>query len=146
MTRIFKFLSVYALWVVELGLALWLIFITRTVYLDIFALFYKPGAWIYSRRVDVADKFILLLFGIGWLVFMIAIEYYFRTGALKDDLLKRFVKVTGPVLLAIFGIDLILFWLQGGGDWWRWLMLAVELGIGITLLVFSRAQPKPKLT
>lgn len=144
MTRIIKYLGVYFLWVVDLGLAFWLIFISRTVFLGIFALFYKAGAWAYSRRVDLADKVFLLILGLGWLIFMIVVEAYFRAGALHDDLLKRFARVTGPVLLGIFGVDLILFWLQGvgGGDWLRWFILAAELGIGIALLVSAKSQSK----
>jgi len=148
MTRIIKYLGAYALWVVDLGLAFWLIFISRTVFLGIFALFYKPGAWLYSRRVDLADKVFLLILGLGWLVFMIVVEAYFRAGALGDDLLQRFARVTGPVLLGIFGVDLILFWLQGvgGGNWLHWLILAAELGIGIALLVAARPQSKSEPT
>jgi hypothetical protein len=79
---------------------------------------------------------------------MIVAEAYFRAGALRDDLFERFARVTGPVLLGIFGVDLILFWLQGvgGGDWLRWFILAAELGIGIALLMSSRPQPKPNPT
>ena len=148
MIRIIKYLGVYVLWVVDLGLAFWLIFISRTVFLGIFALFYKEGAWVYSRRVDLADKVFLLILGLGWLVFMIVVEAHFRAGALRDDLLKRFARVTGPVLLGIFGVDLILFWLQGvgRGDWLRWFILAAELGIGIVLLVSARPQSKPDPT
>jgi hypothetical protein len=53
--------------------------------------------------------------------------------------------VTGPVLLGIFIVDLILFWLQGagGGDWLRWFILAVELGIGMALLRSARSQSQP---
>jgi hypothetical protein len=148
MTKIIKYIGAYFLWVVDLGLAFWLIFILRTVYIDIFALFNKNGAWVYSRRVDLADKFFLLILGLGWLVFMIILETYFRAGARDEDLLRRFARVTGPVLLGIFGVDLILFWLQGvgGGDWLRWLILAAELGFGIVLLISVRNQSKSETT
>lgn len=148
MTKIIKYAGAYAMWVVDLGLAFWLVFISRTVYLGIFALFYKQGAWAYSHRVDLADKVFLLILGLGWLVFMIVAEAYFRAGARQDDLLKRFARVTGPVLLSIFGADLILVWLQGvrGGDWLRWFILAAELGLGIALLGSARPQPKPNPT
>lgn len=148
MAKIIKYVSAYLMWIVDLGLTFWLIFISRTVFLGIFALFYKEGEWVYSRRVDLADKVFLLILGLGWLVFMIVAEAYFRAGALRDDLFERFARVTGPVLLGIFGVDLILFWLQGvgGGDWRRWLILAAELGIGIALLVSARPQSKPNPT
>ena len=148
MAKIIKYAGAYTLWIADLGLTFWLIFISRTVFLDIFALFYKEGAWVYSRRVDLADKVFLLILGLGWLVFMIVVEAYFRAGALGDDLLKRFARVTGPVLLCIFSVDLILFWLQGvGGDnWLRWFILATELGLGIALISSARPQPKPNPT
>jgi hypothetical protein len=148
MAKIIKYVSAYLMWIVNLGLTFWLIFISRTVFLGIFALFYKEGEWVYSRRVDLADKVFLLILGLGWLVFMIVAEAYFRAGALRDDLFERFARVTGPVLLGIFAVDLILFWLQGvgGGDWLRWFILAAELGIGIALLVSARPQSKPNLT
>jgi hypothetical protein len=144
MTRIIKYVGAYVLWLADLGLTFWLLFITRTVFLDIFALFYKDGAWVFSRRVDLVDKFFTIILGLGWLVFMIVTEGYFRAGVLRDDLLIRFARVTGPVLLAIFGVDLILFWLQGvgGGDWLRWLILAAELGLGIVLLISAGSQSK----
>ena len=145
MAKIIKYAGAYLLWIADLGLTFWLIFISRTVFLGIFALFYKPGAWAYSHRVDLADKVFFLILGLGWLVFMIIVEAYFRAGARHEDLLKRFARVTGPVLLSIFGVDLILFWLQGvgGGNWFRWFILAAELGLGIALLVSARPQSKP---
>ena len=148
MTSIIKYGSAYVMWIVDLALALWLMYISRTVFLGIFALFYKPGAWIYSRRVDVADKFFLILLGLGWLIFMIAVEAYFRAGAANDDLPRRFARVTGPVLLVIFCVDLILFWLQGVGarEWLRWFFLAAELGIGMALFMSANPRSKPKPT
>jgi len=148
MNRIIKYLGAYVLWVVDLGLVFWLIFISRTVYLGIFALFYKEGSWAYSHRVDFADKVFMLILGLGWLIFMIVVEAYFRASVLRGDLLKRFARVTGPVLLGIFGVDLILLWLQGvgEGDWLRWFILAAELGIGIALVVSARPQSKQNPT
>jgi hypothetical protein len=144
MARIINYVGAYVLWLADLGLTFWLLFITRTAFLDIFALFYKEGAWVFSRRVDLVDKFFTIFLGLGWLVFMIVTEGYFRAGILRDDLLIRFARVTGPVLLGIFGVDLILFWLQGGGggDWLRWLILAAELGLGIVLLRSAGSQSK----
>ena len=145
MTKIIKYLGAYLMWLIDLGLAFWLIFISRTAFLGIFALSYKEGQLAYAHRVDFADKVFSIVLGLGWLVFMIVVEAYFRSGASGDDLLKRFARVTGPVLLGIFGVDLILFWLQGvgGGDLLRWFILAAELGIGIALLVSARPQSKP---
>ena len=148
MNKVLKFVIAYGMWIVDLGLGLWLIFLSRTVVLDIFALFAKQGGWAYARRVDFADKAFVLILGIGWLVLMIFAESYFRNGAQEGDLLKRVAKVTGSILLAIFGVDLILFWLQGLGasNWLRWLILATEMGIGIALVLLARPQSNLKPT
>ena len=152
MATIIRYVVAYLMWIADLGLMFWLIFISRTVFLDIFALSYKGGSssyaqLVYSQHVDFADKLFSIMLGLGWLAFMIAVEAYFRAGAADDDLLVRFARVTGPVLLGIFIADLLLFWLQGvgGGDWLRWLILAAELGMGITLLKLAQPQSKPNL-
>jgi hypothetical protein len=145
MARIIKYVGAYLMWIVDLGLSFWLFLMSRTVFLGLFALSYKGGKLVYAQRVEFADKVFSLLFGLGWLVFMIIVEAYFRAGASRDDLLKRFAGVTGPVVLGIFGVDLILFWLQGvgGGGWLRQSVLAAELGIGIILLMLAKFQSKP---
>ena len=146
MTRLTKYLGAYVLWLVDLGLALWLVILARTVYLGFFALSYRPGAFIYAQRVDLADKFFVLILGVAWLIFMIITEAYFRKGVVHDDLFQRFARVTGPVLLSVFSVDLLLLWLQGGGDWRHWLILTAEVGLGIILITFARSWPKSKLT
>lgn len=148
MAIILKYIGAYCMWIADLGLTLWLIFISRTVFLGILGLFYKPGSLVYAHRVDFADKIFWLILGLAWLAFMIAAESYFRAGALSQDLLRRFARITGPVLLIIFGVDLTLFWLQGisVGGWLRWFILAAELGLGIVLYMSARPQPNPNPT
>jgi hypothetical protein len=153
MAKIIKFVGAYLMWIVDLGLTFWLGFISRNVYLIIFALSYKGGEavypkLVYTQRVDFADKMFSILLGLAWLAFMIGTEVYFRNGAMNDDLLRRFARITGPVLLGIFSVDLILFWLQGvgGSSLLRWFILAAELGIGITLLVTAKSQSKQNPT
>jgi hypothetical protein len=83
----------------------------------------------------------MLLLGLGWLTFMIVVIEYYHGGLAKGDLLKRFARVTGPVLLCTFVVDLILVWLQGIGKtgWLSWLLLATELGIGLVMLVYVKS-------
>ena len=145
MAKIIKYAGAYLMWIVALGLSFWLFLMSRTVFLGLFALSYKGGNLVYAQRVDFADKVFSILLGLGWLVFMIIVEAYFRAGASRDDLLRRFARITGPVVLGIFGVDFILYWLQGvgGGGWLRQSVLAAELGMGIILLMFARFQSKP---
>ena len=144
MTKVLKYLLAYVLWIIDLALGLWLLLISRTVFLDILALSFKESSWVYSRRVDFADKVFLLVLGLGWLIFMIIIEHSYRASALTGELPQRFAWVTGFLLLCIFVIDMLMFWVQGAGNnWLRWLILAAELGIGIALLVSVRPRSKP---
>ena len=144
MTKVLNYLLAYVLWVVDLALGLWLLLISRTVFLDILALSFKESSWVYSRRVDFADKVFLLVLGLGWLIFMIITEHYYRASALTGELPQRFAWVTGLLLLCIFVIDMLMFWVQGVGNnnWLRWLILAAELGIGIVLLGSVKPQSK----
>lgn len=146
MTRLYKYLSAYLMWLVVLGLAFWLVLVTRTTYLTIFAAFYEPGGLIYTYRVGFADKAFMLLLGLGWLIFMIVAESYFRRGIALDGLFGRFAKITGPLLLIVFSVDLLLLWLQGGGNWRRWLILAAELSFGMILIRYNLARPQLKST
>lgn len=150
MAKLIKIAGAYILWIIDLGLSFWLVVISRTVFLGLFAISYSGAQSsyakvIYAHRVDFADKMFAIVLGLGWLVFMIATEAYLRAGILRDDLFKRFARVTGPVLLAIFIVDLSLLWLQGagGGDWLRWFMLVAELGLGITLLRLAAPRSTP---
>ena len=71
---------------------------------------------------------------------MIITEEYFRAGIQKENLTKRVAQVTGPILLCIFVIDLILFGLQGlsSENWFRWPVLLTELVMGLFLVFYAR--------
>ena len=147
MSKVFKYVIAYGMWFVDLGLATWLFYISRTALLAFLALSYDQADYQYPMRADVADKIFTLLLGIGWLAFMVITEEYFRAGAHKESLMKRFARVTGSILLTIFFLDLTLFWLQGieGGDWLRWLILSAELVIGLVLVLYGKKSRKTKL-
>jgi|RhiMetdeSRZDD1v2_1073273.scaffolds.fasta_scaffold44124_3 hypothetical protein len=147
MTRVFRYLIAYVLWIVDLGLGIWLLILSRTALLGILGLRYKQGAVSYVHQVDFVDKMFVLLLGLAWLTLMIVLEQSFRKSALTEKLLQRFARVTGILLLALFVVDLILFWVQGvgSGDWRRWLLLAAELGIGIVLILSVKNRLTAKL-
>ena len=147
MNKVLKYILAYSLWIIDLGLSGWLFYISRTALIGLFAVFYQAGDFQFSKTVNLVDRVFTVILGLGWLVFSIFTEESFRTGALKKDLLRRFARFTGPLLLCIFVVDLVLFWLQGigGDDWMRWLILAVELVAGLGLFVFGRI-PSTKKT
>ena len=142
MRKAARYLIVYAMWIVNMALSMWLFYLTRTSALGILALFSGSGDFQYSKTVNLVDRILVVVLGLGWLIFSIFTEEYFRSGALKENFLKRIARITGPLLLCIFVVDLIFFWLLGvgGGDWMRWLILALELGAGLALVVFSRKE------
>jgi hypothetical protein len=146
MTKALKYSLAYVLWILDLGLGLWLLIISRNAFLDILALSSKPGNLTYAHQVDFADKMFVITLGIGWLGLMIAIEHYYRTSALTGELLQRFARVTGLLLLCVFVADLILVWVHGVGNntWLRWLILAAELGAGAALMVAVKRRVAPK--
>jgi len=146
MKKVTNNILAHGMWIVDLVLAFWLAFLSRNVLLETLAKIYQKGSWSYPRWVVVIDRVYTITVGLGWLVFMIVVEEYFRKGIQKGDLLKRFARITGSVLLAIFAVDLILVWLQGIGsnDWLRWLILAAELGIGTALQVWAKTRPVPQ--
>ena len=146
MNKVANQILAYGMWIVDMALAFWLAFLSRNVLLEILALFYQKESWSYPRWVVVIDRFYTLVIGLGWLVFMIVVEQYIMTGIKKGNLLLRIARVTGPVLLAIFVVDLVGIWLQGigSGSWLRWLILAAELTVGIGMYVYYKSTATPK--
>jgi hypothetical protein len=144
--QVFKYAVAYGMWLVDLGLSAWLVIMSRTVVHAFLALSYEQGDFRYLKRAQLVDATTIVLLGLGWLALIILSEGYFRAGALQEGLTKRFARVTGPILLCVFAVDVILFWLQGlgGHDWSRWLLLAAELMVGLVLVVYGRKRAGEK--
>ena len=140
MTKAFKYVLAYVMWFVDLGLSVWLFYLSRTTLLALLAVFNKPGDWWYAQRAILTDRVFTVISGIGLLVFFVITEEYFRTGALREGLDKRFATVTGPLVLCIFIVDLILFGLQGSSaaGWLRRMIFSIELVTGLFLVVYAR--------
>jgi hypothetical protein len=146
MSKAFKYAVAYGMLLVDLGLSAWLFIMSRTVLRAFLALSYEPGVFRQLKRAQVIDQISTILLGLGWLAFFVLAEGYYRAGALEEGLVKRFARVTGPILLCVFVLDLILFWLQGigGDDWLRWLILLAELIVGSVLVVYGRKRARGK--
>ena len=86
------------------------------------------------------DTVFTILLGIGLLSFLVITQEYYLKGADNGDLIKRFARITGPVFLGIFIVDSILIYLQGFdlNNWYRLLIIMVELIIGLILIIYSR--------
>jgi hypothetical protein len=147
MKKVLNYILYIFFWIFDIGLALLFFFRIRTLVLDLLIVLGDPTNLAYIQRINAIDRFLVVILGIGWLIFMIVVEEYFRTGVPGGTILKRFAKVTAPLLLILFAVDLLLVFVQGvdKGSWLQWLALAVELGAGIVLLLFykNRFTPKP---
>ena len=146
MKKIALYLINYAVWIIDLLLGVWVIYLARTTILDILALHYKPGMWEYEQLVTLLDKVFLLVLGLAWLAFMIFAEEYIRAGIRKGNMAIRIARLNGPIFLVIFCIDLTLFWLQGisSESWLRWLILAGELGFGMVFIMYYKNKQKTR--
>lgn len=132
----------YLLWTVLIAMGFWFLIISREVALT--ALFYYAGDDFVPRmQARFLDKAYFLSAGIAVLVFFYATEGYLRAGIEKHDMLRRFFKTAGWVLLVIFVTDFTLLALQQftGGVWLRWMILAAELGLGVALTWAGRRKP-----
>ena len=143
-----NYVIAYVLWFVTILLGLWFVMLARSDLQGALATYYVRGSVTYIQRARLFDQVFVIVLGLLWLVFMVVTEWYFRTGALRPDWLKRFARVAGPVILLVFVADLFLFWLQGvsSGNWLRWLILAGELVIGIVFLLYARPSSLPDQT
>lgn len=148
--KIFDYFIAYVLWVVTLGLGIWLILLSREALEAFLGGYYIKGENQFmlirqARFLDIAIPFVLWLL---WFAFLIIIEEYYRKGAEKRLIWWRFARVTGWLLVLIFIVDLIQVLLVGAmvAGWLRWLLVTLELLVGVALLIFSRSKPTASAT
>jgi hypothetical protein len=146
MKKFINYVIAYIMWIVDIGLALLLFILSRNALLRFLGLFYKQGSPQYNYSVSFIDKIFSIALGLVWLAFVIFTEQYFRKGVTKETLFRQITRVTGSLLLGIFVVNLILQWLPGVSSnyWMNWFILATELVIGRTLVVFSKKKSSQK--
>ena len=136
---VFAHIAVYVMWFLNLGLAIWLLLNIRLLLLIFPAILLDATDYFYPQRVEASDKLITLSLGVVWLVFMVFTEEYFRRGIPQGDLIHRFAKVTGAVLISMFVVGLLVLGVQGfQRDWFHWLILSTEITVGIGLVLVGR--------
>ncbi|MFN2233049.1 MAG: hypothetical protein ACK2U1_02385 [Anaerolineales bacterium] len=142
MRKFFMYVLTLSLWIIDFGLATWFAFITRTVLFAVPSLFFHPGNWQFPQRAEVMDTVFTLLLGIGLLAFLVITQEYYFKEVQQGDLIERFARITGPILIGIFIVDAVLFFMQGfdPSNWYRLLIILAELGVGIILIITSRKE------
>lgn len=138
--RWFGFISAYFFWAISLVLALWLLILVRNTFPSWISngLFTNPAL---ARQVaTIFDRVIVLVGGCGWLAYLIIMEQYFRNGVTLGKLWQRIARVIGILLLLIFLADAgqVIKDQISLNIWFRWLLLVIELGLGLGLIYVSR--------
>jgi hypothetical protein len=127
--------GVYLLWFAAVALGFWLALQLRTsIEVSIFGLYVKDNLW-RAQEAGFVNKIAFAILICTWVVGIILVEEYFRKGAASHLLMKRFARVFGPGLLALFLVDLfnLLVLEMSSAGWSQWLLLAGELLIGVLI-------------
>ncbi len=137
------YIASYVMWIVSFLLWLWLMFIGRNLLTGLLAATVSPGATQQARMVQLLDRVYMLVMGLIWLVLMLVVENYFRRGAQKGDLWRRIGRVIGPQVLLIFAVDLGLILFTGAAyqPATRWLLLALEIVLGVGFILLGMKGP-----
>ena len=131
-----KHVASHLLWLVDSLVGLWLVYIGRNTWLAIFQRYYVPGSLARAARATLFDRILSIVFGVAWFLMVIISESYLDKGVEKGDLMRRFGKATGPIVLALFVVDVVLAFVQGVANTGllRWLIILVELVLGVALV------------
>jgi len=137
--RWLEYVLFYLLWTVLIAMGFWFLILSRETFLT-GAAYYAGDSFTRGWQTRFFDKVVFLSAGIAVLVYFYATEGYLRAGIEKHDMLRRFFKASGWMVLAIFVADFMLLALQqfAGGVWLRWVILAAELGLGVALSWLGR--------
>ena len=146
-SRWLQVVGMYLLWALTIALGLWLLLVSREAFLT-GASFYVGDDIVRGWQVRFLDKAVFIVGGLFVIILFTLTEGYLRGGLEKQDLFKRFAKITGIELLLIFGFDILLVLMQGAaaGSWLRWLIVLVELALGIVFFRIGRSATKMQLS
>ena len=139
--KLWHHVGVFFAWALDSALAFWTTVVIRQALLAALAVFYvgdsNPRAW----RARFFDRAYFVFSGLGLLIFVFAIDGYFKDGMPKRDVVRRFARVTGILALILFPADLVTSLLQRSllGRFSIAVML-LELLLGVGLLAYSIVQ------
>lgn len=88
--EILSYLLGYLLWIVNSALGLLGMLIIRAV-MNKACITFRLNPWVFRA----VDKWGFFLFGLMWLIFVVACESYYREGVSQGKLWSRFARVTG---------------------------------------------------
>lgn len=138
-------IGVYLLWFAAVALGFWLALQLRTfAQFSVIVLYVRDNVEL-MREADIVDKVTTAILICAWVVGIIIVEEYFRKGAAKHLLMKRFARIFGPGLLALFLADLFNLLMLGmrSAGWPQWLLLAGEFLVGVLITRSGQFFKKP---
>ncbi len=142
-TLIVRIAVAYLAWIVSLLLWLWFLLLGRNSLLAVLGIFYVREGFKRRFEAQFAERMFVFAVGIIWVILMVVVEEYFRRGIKKGDLLRRIGRVFAPIILLIFVADFALAFALGFSNqsWLRWLLLFIELSLGIGMIWLGRKAP-----
>jgi hypothetical protein len=139
-------LSIYLVWFPIVALLFWLAIQLRTaIEIGLSAFYVGTNLWNF-KVADVIDKYSFAAIICAWIVVIILIEAYLRSGMRNKSVIKRFSMLFGPGLLVLLLVDLFnaLMPSTNPANWTNWLAIALEFLVGglITYIGYIRVRRK----
>jgi hypothetical protein len=145
--HLFGYIVAYMFWIIVLLIAFLFALISQSALELAAAKYYINDKFMHQMMIRFLDKTYLFILGLVWIILMVVVEEYFRTGVKKGVLIQRFALVFGIEMILIFVFDFSLWGLQ---NWVlstdRIFLLVSELLLGAGLLVYRSYTKKKKLT
>ena len=137
--KFYNIIIAYAVWLVDIGLSVWLFLLSRQALQAWIAVFYLNGSFNRQMSVRFIDQAFSIFLGVVLLIYMIVSENYLRIGAGKGGLPRTIARLTGPVVLLIGLVDLSLAMMIGPAlvGSLRWLLIIAELIVGAAITWFG---------
>jgi hypothetical protein len=132
-------LSIYLVWLPIVVLLFWLAIQLRTaIEIGLSALILGSNPW-NARYADFIDKYSFAAIICIWIMVIILIEAHLRNGLCDRSLMKRFTRIFGAGLLALFLVDLFnaFFPMTNPTGWLSWLAVGVEFLAGAAIAYYG---------
>lgn len=133
-----KYILALIAWLIVSALAFWILVVFRQALLSLLSTFYvrdsAPRAW----RAGLVDRVYVLVAGLLYLIFILAMQEYIRMGITNNDVLRRLARLVGIELLVLLPIDVTTSLLQRSfANPVGLLLFVVEIFGGGALLAYS---------
>ncbi|NLG97821.1 MAG: hypothetical protein GX491_10705 [Chloroflexi bacterium] len=140
------YLAAYLLWLVSMALSLAFLLMGRSSFPILITAALDTPKFQTGYTAIMVDRAFTVLAGIYWLVLMVYAENDFRSSVKKGRLWYRAARLIGFQLILVFVANLALTLTNGSpfNQWVQYLLLLVEIALGILLVIYSyRWKPKP---